>query len=927
MPIRDPKEELHDTLLYKTLANLSSDLASRIDAFITKIAPILATTIQHFPYYTRHDAHHGYRVIKRIEQILTRDCFEPGSVKSLTATELFLLIASAYSHDLGMTVLPGEEDQLTKALSIPLDAGWQTNRVLQGHLRKNHSKRGGEYLFHNARDLQIPVNIVGQLDWLMKSHNMSIPELDTALSKPFAAEERVIDVRQLAIILCIADAIEFSDTRVIDGVLELISKDPSDSARQSYLENMKHVCVGDSLAVESDGRIVVSGTFDDPEVLSLAHHTFDQIEEWTRGYCDIERRSAARRLRIRPEPIQRRLELRGGRFERLGIRINKKNIIDLISSNAIWKSDSGLVIRELLQNSVEACRYRRFHSSPADKYEPKVTIRFERTNGTFTVQDNGCGMSERVVLSHFLTVGNSRAKEKTYLSENYAPIARFGIGFWSVFTIAESATVQTLAFEDARGSSASSTARGISFQVELKELKDYTIFSDHDMLPGTTITLHLRSDVVIDELFDRARNQLLCSEIPVEFHIDSDVVTTPKSLKEISDEELLGAKKNRMAEFGIETFHWQRELNNVELQLCLAYRINSGPPSFLDATGAPLLHGLQGGMRWPSVGICGFRGNFFNAVAGGLCFDLPRVGTFHVNHRSPLGFEYSIDRQGLISNRTSEAFSRTIVSLVHSGYRSFLGKVGALDPKSIFQLNTESRTGGGNVFDTFTETELVGAYGNYPDLVCFKLIEVAPGVPFANAKVRYMNVTDLATQKGTAWVIQNGFSRPMGGLRFSYIQAEGLVPVAYQHAQNQLSQKPDQSAFVLEPDRSASMLFDSDPKSSVEFASIAGVHDAPVCIQRMKLENVRFATPPEGILAKVQGRWTGTIYVREFVTPEGRPYVFLGRHRVLVQDTSPLKLHLDNLKSRGQLIRIADTIAHLKDDEAGFRPDALSGLL
>jgi hypothetical protein len=38
-------------------------------------------------------------------------------------------------------------------------------------------------------------------------------------------------------------------------------------------------------------------------------------------------------------------------------------------------------------------------------------------------------------------------------------------------------------------------------------------------------------------------------------------------------------------------------------------------------------------------------------------------------------------------------------------------------------------------------------------------------------------------------------------------------------------------------------------------------------------------------------------------------------------------LHLDNLKSRGQLIKIADTIAHLKDDEAGFSSDALSGLL
>jgi hypothetical protein len=136
-----------------------------------------------------------------------------------------------------------------------------------------------------------------------------------------------------------------------------------------------------------------------------------------KGYCDIERRSQVRRLRVRPEPLQRRLELRGGRFERLGVRISKKNIIDLISSNAIWKSNSGAVVRELIQNSAEACRYRRFHSSPSDQYEPKITVTFERTGKTISVQDNGCGMSERVVLNHFLTVGNSRATEKAYASE------------------------------------------------------------------------------------------------------------------------------------------------------------------------------------------------------------------------------------------------------------------------------------------------------------------------------------------------------------------------------------------------------------------------------------------------------------------------------------------------------------------------------
>lgn len=928
MRVRDPKEELLDTQLYKALSNLSGELAEKIEVFVSKIAPVLATTIQHFPYYTRHDANHGFRILRRIEKVVVPNCFRAGAVCAFSATELFLLIAAAYSHDLGMTVFPGEEDALAKALSMSLDPGWETNSILQQHLRKNHSKRGGDYIAQNATELQIPRNLVGQVDWIMKSHNMSIPELDVTLSAPFAAEERVIDIRQLSIILCIADAIEFSDTRVVDGVLDLISRDPSEAARKSYLENMKHICVGDSLAVDEDGRIIVSGSFDDPEVLSLAHHTFDQIEEWIKGYCDIERRSAVRRLRIRPEPLQRRLELRSGRFERLGVRISKKNIIDLISSNAIWKSNAGAVVRELLQNSVEACRYRKFHSSPSDQYEPKITVGFDRKDRTVSVQDNGCGMSERVVLNHFLTVGNSRAAEKAYSTVGYAPLARFGIGFWSVFTIADRAKIQTLAFEDARFNQSAELGQGITFEVELKELKDYTVFSDQAMTPGTTITLFLKSDLVIDELFDQCQRQILCGEIPIEFRIDSDAIAVSPSVPDVLDVDLLGAKEARKSEFGIETFKWRGRKGEIELAFSLAFRRTGGRPTFLDQGGSPLLSGPDGGIRWPSLAICGFRGNFFNAM-GAFCFDLPRVGTFYANCESPRGFEYSIDRQSLLANSAQRNASEVVVDLVHSAYREFLRGTGALNEKDIYELNEESRTGGGNVFDTFTGVQLSTMYARYPDLLCFKLISVRLVLPSSNSpESQYLKVSELAKQTGTAWVIQSSFVMPQGGLRQLYIQAESLLPVAYAHAQKRLSQSADgENVFVLEANALASMLFDCDPESTVEFAVIPGPQSATVPIQRIKLENVRFSDGPQRILGEVQGRWTGAIYIREFATPNGRPYVFLGRHRVLVESTSRLRVFLEDLKRQARLTKMADTVALLKQDEAGYSAKELASIL
>ncbi|EIM00458.1 hypothetical protein UUC_13253, partial [Rhodanobacter denitrificans] len=465
----DVVEELHSTVLYAHLRRQNEEYARRITMFVESIAPILATVRTHFPYYTRHDAHHGFRVTNRIGQVLEPGCFDLGNQLSLGHVELFLLIAAAYAHDLGMTVFPGETDSLKANFGLGGDR-WETDDKLTAHLRENHSNRGGRYIHEHADELGVPENLVSALDAMMRSHNLTLPEVEQKLREPFAAAERVIDIRQLAVILCIGDAIEFSDTRVLEGVLELARLDGSEAAKVSYRENKKHDCIRDSLALDDFGQIVVNGTFAESEVLALAHRTFDQMEEWIRGYCDIDRLSRLPRLRIRPEPFRRGLDLLGARFERLGVRMSKRSVIDLIASNAVWRDDPGIALRELIQNAVEACRYRAHYSSRADAYRPCVRVVFDRARRTISVQDNGCGMSESTVLNNLLTVGNSRSKEHAYIQRGYVPIARFGIGFWSVFTIAERAAIETAEFDVNRSSKTNESSEGIEFDVELSEL-------------------------------------------------------------------------------------------------------------------------------------------------------------------------------------------------------------------------------------------------------------------------------------------------------------------------------------------------------------------------------------------------------------------------------------------------------------------------
>jgi len=923
MIVVDPIEELHGTRLYGHLAAQSKEFAGRLTTFVAAIAPILATTKRHFPLFTRHDAHHGFRVTTRLDQVLDERCFELTSDRSIGPAEILLLVAAAYAHDLGMTVFPGEDDAQKARLSLS-EATWFTDVSLTDYLRAEHSRRGGQYIQAHAKELGVPDNLVSPLDWMMRSHNLSIAELDIGLREPFAAEERIVDVRQLAAILCVGDAIEFSDTRVLDGVLELAKADGTSAGETSYRENRKHDCIRGGLALDDDGQVVVSGTFDEPEVLALAHRTFDQVEGWIRGYCDIDRTSRVPRLRIRPEPFRRRLDLFGARFERLGVRMNKRSVIDLIASNAVWRNDEGIAVRELIQNAVEACRYRQHHSTPADRYSPAVRVTFDRSNRTITVQDNGCGMSESTVLNNFLTVGSSRSREPAYADEDYAPIARFGIGFWSTFTIAERAYVETAAFE--RSNSASSASAGFGFDIALDELKDYTVFQPKSVTTGCSLTLYLKPDVVMDNVFERTRGHLLAAAVDLTLVLDGEETRIPSALPEITSAGLLGARQRAMEAQGVRTFAWRGELDATELTSGMVYRVDTGGPTFRANENQSLLSSL-GGMHQLQGAICGFT---TVVPRRRTCFALERVGGAAANHRTPRGFEFSLDRQTLIENDSQRAFASNVTQLLHTAYRAFLAEIGANSPQAIFRLNEESELNGGNVFDQYTGGELADARAHWADLLCFRLFPVENNGSQAAATPIYVDLNGLLAMSGECWVVQNRLDISMENGLSRSIDPGSLLAVAYESVKRLHSSPSPQPTYLLDANRPASMLFDADPTSSIEFVQMRlGGIPAPVtlCAQRVSLAKLQFDDALHGILVQVRGRWTGAVYVREFKRPDGKPYAFLGRHRLLIDRASPLHDRIGSLKNEGRPSKIASLVADLQEDDAGFRPGSLEGLL
>lgn len=107
-----------------------------------------------------------------------------------------------------------------------------------------------------------------------------------------------------------------------------------------------------------------------------------------------------------------------------------------------------IVLRELIQNSRDAIVARR-HIEP--KFEGEISIRIEQAAGDWlVVEDDGVGMSQRVLTGPLLDFGNSfwrsnlvKLEFPGLRSSRFKPIGRFGIGFYSIFMIADQAEVSS----------------------------------------------------------------------------------------------------------------------------------------------------------------------------------------------------------------------------------------------------------------------------------------------------------------------------------------------------------------------------------------------------------------------------------------------------------------------------------------------------
>lgn len=411
-----------------------------------------------FPFYTMHDEIHICNVMRLMGELLG------DKIKSLTRDEMAMLVMAACCHDIGMSYTVSEKEALLNnrdAIRRYLDrnpseymkayaGGGEepelTNEIEMNFFRSIHHERVRELL----QKIEWPRALRGRIDKsdlirVCRSHGEDVSELAELDSV------HSLDIRFCAILLRLADILDFDDSRAPQAIYEYNEFDRRTSYSEQFSEEEweKHLSsAGFSFKSAGDRSY--------PYLLDYTAECYSiKIEQKIRSYLDWvdqELNDCGKMLRrfagrwndfVLPAKVKPYIQNHGYVSDPFQITLDQEQVMELFVGENLY-SDPAVFVRELIQNAIDAVRTRKQldRSLPPD-WTGQIKIRTwsERGNHWFRIEDNGIGMTKDVIQNYFLKVGRSyynsdefrQVKHRCKANPDYTPVSRFGIGILSCF--------------------------------------------------------------------------------------------------------------------------------------------------------------------------------------------------------------------------------------------------------------------------------------------------------------------------------------------------------------------------------------------------------------------------------------------------------------------------------------------------------------
>lgn len=378
-------------------------LHSRLKEIEKLASPLLAYTAGSFPYYTPHGFDHSRQVEENLNWLI------PDHIKpKLSDWEIFFMIIAAWMHDWGMVSQSGEEPE---------------------NVRKTHHVRTEKYfetLYDKLKLDKHEALIVGRI-----SRGHRVEDVRGQLFEPqIFSNNYHIDVRFLTAIVRIADECDITHNRVPE--LIYYSLNPQ-GVNEEHFKN--HLSIG-GIGKDGEHKIKFYGVAYDPKGSQTLKKLRDKLQKEVDHVKGI---LAEKQIPI--EYVEAHIDARGFIDKPISFKLDERKVTDILIGSSIY-SRQDVSIRELLQNSVDACRLRKTKNPSME-----VKIRIYKDGEQLVIEDNGVGMDYETASTFLSNKGFSyyTSEEFNKLKDtiDFDPISRWGLGILSCFLIAKDLKIET----------------------------------------------------------------------------------------------------------------------------------------------------------------------------------------------------------------------------------------------------------------------------------------------------------------------------------------------------------------------------------------------------------------------------------------------------------------------------------------------------
>lgn len=445
-----------------------------------------------FPHYSRHDASHSKQIIVNIERMLG------DKIKFLSATDTWLILESAYNHDIGMVITQKQIEDMNSqefeefVVSLKEDKDnelqsfakrWLKEKAVLPKNAKAHS------FFHNYIQLlaewyrrKHPQNSANIVRNPLQEIGMDSPRNELLPSRLFrvvadickAHGDNFDDVmklphaeagmasedchpRYVACLIRMGDLLDVDDNRFCPVMMNMCG---NNMPHLSHIHNEKHQSIR-HLRIDSE-RVEVDSVCPNPDAYEVTHDWFswlqqeyhNQTQSWDKIVPNKELGRLPTLTTPRVDIEEPYLILEKGK--KPNFKINHDAVLGILRSTGLYTSkvDS---IREILQNGVDATLQRIWlensrivdeAESPLDESvqslykQYPIEVKFQQKKDdiwTLEITDHGIGI-DFDTLKFMLEVGGSRKnknKIKTIkaMPKWFRPSGMFGIGLQSAYLL------------------------------------------------------------------------------------------------------------------------------------------------------------------------------------------------------------------------------------------------------------------------------------------------------------------------------------------------------------------------------------------------------------------------------------------------------------------------------------------------------------